>query len=229
MSLMGNDLNPGKHERHLLRKQGNQLFPASDQLMLSADLEQARLKDQMALKKFSQQFQDLVQRAVGLDTNAPSEVILTLKEELDRCYQVSYTLPGDVTAIRQAIQKLLDSIMRAVWAGIGNDDYARQQLEDEEAARKLHFQLQQNPLIADLTDADSPVSASELIPSLLSETPESLQQVMQLFDEQQIAEIANEAASFLDARDPDRNIVSAWECLALIQKQHKANCNGHQD
>ena len=54
---------------------------------------------------------------------------------------------------------------------------------------------------------------------------------MQLFDEQQIVEIANAAASFPGARDPardpDRNIVSAWECLALIQKQHKASCNAH--
>lgn len=219
--------NPGKFERHLLRKQGNPLFPARDQVLTPVALEQAREKDQVAAKAFADDFQQLVQRAVDLKPNAPSEEILELKEELDRCFQLSYTLPGDAADIRQAIQRLLDSIMRAVWKGIGNDHYARQQLEDEEIARKLHFQLQQNALIADLTDSDSPIQASELIPALLSEKPESIAQVLQIFDAQQIVEIYNEAVEFLEKMDPGKNLDAAWDRLAVIKNNGQVQQHEH--
>ena len=208
----------GKIERHLLRKQGNLLFPMLEQSVLPEAIEQARQQDQMALQKFIEDFQALVKKAVDLEPNTPSEKVLELKEELDRCFQVSYTVPGDLEEIRKAIQTLVKSIMQAVWKGIGNDDYARQKLQDEEIARDMHFQLQQNPLIADLTDPDSQIQESELIPSLLSETTESLQQVMQIFDEQQTTAIFYEAKTFLDTTDPNKEIPLAWDCFAIIKE-----------
>ena len=208
----------GKFERHLLRKQGNLLFPVQEQHVLPAAIEQARHQDQIALQNFIEDFQALVKKAVDLEPNAPSEKVLELKEELDRCFQVSYTLPGDVDEIRKAIQTLVKSIMQAVWKGIGNDEYARQKLQDEEIARDMHFKLQQNPLIADLTDPDSQVQESELIPSLLSETTESLQQVMQIFDAQQTTAIFYEAKTFLDATDPNKEVTLAWDCFAVLKE-----------
>jgi len=107
--------------------------------------------------------------------------------------------------------------MRAVRGGIGNDAYAANQLEEETLAREAHFALQELPLVAALTHAESPVAADELIPSLLSEPDDSLSRSLVLFDEQQLATLCHEAGRWLEQVDPERAQTDAWRRLALLQ------------
>ncbi len=216
MNINIKDRLPGMYERYLLRKQNNWLFPADEQLTTGEQLIDAQMRDQQALEKFQQHFQSLVQRAVTLEANTASETVLELKEALDRSYQITATLPGDQTAVRQAIEKLIEAIMRSVWREVGEDAYAQQQLRDEESARKTHFRLQLNALVADLTAEESPVSEAELVPCLLSEKPESLRQVLGIFDEQQLVILCQQADALLDRLDPDRKRTAARVNLAII-------------
>ena len=213
-SLTGN---PGIRERHLLRRKHNPLFDEKQSVVSNEDLARARLDDGVEMDRFMNDFQLLVQKAVDLKPNTPSETILEIKQELDRSYQQACALPGDQEHIKGAIEKLLRHIMQAIRAGAGNDAYAKQQLDEEETARKLHFELQELPLVAALTHPHSPIAEEELIPSLLSEPAETLMPTLQLFDENQLASILIDAETLLQQRDPQRALADAWRGLELIE------------
>ncbi|GMQ89333.1 MAG: hypothetical protein BMS9Abin09_0807 [Gammaproteobacteria bacterium] len=208
----------GIREQHLLRKKDNPLFEESERDVSNEVLARARMEDGVEMDAFMSDFQALVQRSVALEPNTPSETILEIKEQLDRSYQQCCALPGDQSAVKSGIRKLIETIMRAVEAGIGNDAYARQKLEEEVLARELHFRLQELPLVAALTAADSPVAENELVPSLLSEPVDTLASTLQLFDETQMAAIFDEASTFMEHKDPERKLMDAWQRLQLIEQ-----------
>ena len=208
---------PGIREQHLLRKMDNPLFDDAQSRVGKDDLAQARLQDGVERDRFLADFQTLIQRAVDLEPNAPSETVLELKEELDRIYQQACALPGDMEAIKQSIGKLIDLIMQAIRDSSGDDLMAQQRLKEEEMARKDHYALQELPLVAALMHPESPLSADELIPALLSEAESSLSRTLTLFDEQQLAAIYKDAQSFLTRRDPERRLAAAWQRLRLIE------------
>lgn len=213
---------PGIREQHLLRKQDNPLFDEAQRQVSNEDLYQARLEDGIESDKFADAFQALVNKAVELKPNTPSETILEIKEQLDQSYQQACAMPGDQQPMKDAIRKLLAVIMKAVWNGVGNDAFARQQLQEEEIARKAHFELQELPLVAALTHPESPIMENELIPSLLSEPEQTLVGTLQLFDENQVAAIQSDAESFLRQRDPGRTFTAAWKRLEVIQEYYRA-------
>lgn len=212
---------PGIREQHLLRKMNNPLFGEAHNTVGKDDLTQARLQDGMDRDQFLAIFQALIQKAVDLQPNAPSETILEIKQELDRSYQQACALPGDMTPVKQSITRLVDIIMQAVRAGAGNDAHAQQQLTEEDMARKAHYKLQEIPLVAALMHPDSPLAADELIPSLLSEAEDSLSSTLTLFDEQQIAAICHDASAFLAQQDPGRDLTTAWARLRLIENHYR--------
>jgi hypothetical protein len=212
---------PGVREAHLLRKKDNPLFPAAAREVSNEALATARLQDRLDMDGFMEEFQSLVQRAVALQPNAPSEDVLAIKEQLDQGYQKVCALPGDQSQLKAAIRRLLEVIMRAVRSGIGNDAYAARQLEEEAQAREDHFALQELPLVAALTHAESPVAEDELIPSLLSEDDDSLQRCLLLFDDNQLAAICHAAGLWLEEMDPERKIPAAWRRLALIEARYR--------
>jgi hypothetical protein len=212
----------GIREQHLLRKKDNPLFEVSERDVSNEVLATARMEDGVEMDAFMSEFQALVQRAAALEANTPSDTILEIKEQLDRSYQQCCALPGDQAAVKAAIRKLIETIMRAVESGIGNDAYAQRKLEEEVLARELHFKLQELPLVAALTAENSPIAEKELVPSLLSEPAETLALTLQLFDESQLAAIFNEASTFMENKDPERKLMDAWLRLQLIERTWQA-------
>lgn len=212
---------PGIREQHLLRRNKNPLFDASRQEVRSEDFATARLDDGQELDRFMEEFQTLVQRAVDLKPNTPSETVLEIKAALDKAYQQVCALPGEHSQIRQAISRLVDAVMRAIWSGIGDDALARQELEDEETARRAHFSLQELPLVSALTHPNSPIGEDELLPSLLSEPEDTLAPSLTIFDPDQLEVICEDARAFLTQQDPDKALDEAWRRLALIESIYR--------
>lgn len=213
----------GIREQHLLRKRNNPLFPAEQQVVSARALEEARVQDALEKERFMRDFHALVQKAIDLDANVASETLLEIKEELDKSYQQSCALPGDLAEVKQAIKKLIAVIMQSIWQNVGSDEFARQQLRDEEIARDTHFELQKIPLVAALTHPQSPIEQDELIPTLLSEPGADLESALQLFDEQQTATIYNDATRFMQQRDPKRTLSEAWQRLSLIEEHFRTS------
>ena len=138
--------NPGSRERHLIRRHENPLFGEPPPQTTPEELEAARREDAREATQFHEDFAVLIQEAVTLKPKEDSEVILRLKERLDQAYEQASRLGGDQSRIKDAIRKLVAAIMRAVRRGAGDDPRAIQELEQEDAARSLHYRLLEHPL-----------------------------------------------------------------------------------
>lgn len=193
---------PGAHERQLIRCADNPLFPPQRRQVIQIEVNQAQRHDQEEAKAFHERFRALVQRAIDLPTQADSEVVLKLKEDLDHAYEQACGLAGDTREIKTALKKLLEIVMRAVWRGAGDDAAAQANLREEEAARATHFSLLEYPLIADLIRPDSPVAPDELVATLLSESAPALAAALTLFDADQLALLCQDGRRLLNSIEP---------------------------
>ena len=157
----------------------------------------AQERDKAAYETFMAGFKQLVQDIVSLDSKAESQDILNLKSRLDQTFEACAPLPGDLTPIRSAIQKLMAPMMQAVQAGAGDDAAALAKLAEEDSARALHYTLLENPLIADLLSEDSPIAPDELAATFLSEEPDQVSQAMQIFTPEQRIALHRDASALL--------------------------------
>ncbi len=189
---------PGRHERHLLRKRDNPLFPEEERSLSGAELQEAQRLDHEELVAFITEFRTLIYQTVNLKANEESEVILGIKEQLDRSFEQACGLADDQTESKIAIRKLVQLIMAAVRRGAGDDPLALAELEQEETARAAHFELVEHPIVADLLNPDSLITERELLPCLLSESPQGLQAALELFDDTQLALLCEEGRALLN-------------------------------
>ncbi|MCG7991502.1 MAG: hypothetical protein JAY99_08370 [Candidatus Thiodiazotropha lotti] len=198
MNLLFSEL-PGRFERHLMRKHDNPLFQASQNQLTQEQLTEAQRLDHEELVAYIESLRKLVGEAVALGPHEQSDVILELKERLDKAYENACRLADDQTPNKQAIMKLVEVIMRAVWKGAGNDTLAHQELQQEEAARKTHYALLEHPLVADLLDPDSLILQNELLPVLLSAEHDEFETAITLFDPAQLSELCRQGEDLFGA------------------------------
>ncbi len=217
MRLMFSEL-PGRHERHLRRKQDNPLFPESQRSLTQSQLTESQRLDHEELEAYIRDLRRLVGEAVALGPHEQSDVILELKERLDQAYETACRLADDQTPNKEAIRKLVAVIMRAVWKGAGNDTLAHQELEQEEAARATHYALLENPLVADLLDPDSLIGSDELLPSLLTAPREEFEAAVTLFDPDQLRLLCEQAAQLRGQRETLDRVANARERLDELER-----------
>lgn len=209
---------PGVRERHLRRKYQNPLF--AEAKVTELDIVQARKLDAEEVDQFMSHFRDLVQQVLDLDTNADADVVLKLKEQLDKSYEQCAGLAGDQGEIKTMIKGLLTSIMRAMWKGVGQDFQAQSKLENEENARESHFSLLEYSLVGDLIRPDNSISEDELVPVLLSESADNVRMAMQIFEPQQqimLVQMARELLSKMELEDKKKS--EAEKRLAEMETQ----------
>ncbi|MCG7906583.1 MAG: hypothetical protein JAY67_02250 [Candidatus Thiodiazotropha taylori] len=195
MNLLFSEL-PGRFERHLMRKHDNPLFQAPQNQLTQEQLTEAQRLDHEELVAYIESLRKLVGEAVALGPHEQSDVILELKERLDKAYETACRLADDQTPNKQAIVKLVEVIMRAVWKGAGNDTLAHQELQQEEAARQTHYALLEHPLVADLLDPESLILQNELLPVLLSAEQDEFESAITLFDPAQLSELCRQGEAF---------------------------------
>lgn len=196
MSLIFSQL-PGRHERQLLRKHDNPLFPETERSVSPKALLKAQRLDHEELVEFITGFRALVQKTVNLKPNEESDVIIEIKEQLDMAYEQASVLADDQTETKQAISKLTQVIMNTIRSNAAGDSMALDELKQEHEARASHYTLLQFPIVADLLHPESPILEQDLAPALLSENAEGLQAAMELFDNTQLQIICEDASELL--------------------------------
>jgi hypothetical protein len=201
MRLLYSEL-PGRHERYLLRKQDNPLFSDVRRSITQSELTEAQRLDHEELEAYIRELRKLVGEAVALGPHEQSDVILDLKARLDQAYETACRLADDQTPNKEAIRKLVEVIMRAVWKGAGNDSLAHQELEQEEAARATHYALLESPLVADLLDPESLIKGDELLPVLLTAQREEFEAAITLFDPGQLRALCEQGAELRRKGEP---------------------------
>ncbi|KAA6182915.1 hypothetical protein F2Q65_17035 [Thiohalocapsa marina] len=189
---------PGRRERHLRRRHGNPLFAQLAESAESVEPEAllaAQKADHEEMQAFRDALHQLLQRAVDLPPDAGSDQVLTLKADLERHFEQACGLPEDQGPALQAIERLIEVIMQTVRRHAGADPLAQQELDEEAAARAIHFRLLRQPLIADLLHPESPIRPEELAPALLSATPAEVQAACEIFDADQLASVLEQGAA----------------------------------
>lgn len=184
-----------------MRKHNNPLFPESEREVTDQSLLEAQRLDHEELSDFITGFRTLVHKAVKLQPNEKSEVILQMKEDLDKAYEQAAGLADDQSETKEAIKKLSALIMNAVRTGAGTDQTALQELDQEEQARSSHFELLEHPLVADLLNPDSPVAEADLMPTLLSAPEEELTAALALFDNDQLVLLCQQGEALFELTD----------------------------
>ncbi|MEJ2308482.1 MAG: hypothetical protein P8Z31_05370 [Gammaproteobacteria bacterium] len=199
---------PGRHERHFMRKLDNPLFPRPIIDPSHEEIIEVQRLDHEELLDFVTDLRRLVQQAIELKPNEESQVILDLKAELDKAYEKACTLADEQEGNKQAIQQLINVIMRTIRVNATGDPQAEQQLNEEEQARAFHFSLLEQPIVPDLLDPDSLIEEDELLPCLLSESEEGLSAALELFDEEQRRQLVEQAERLVGALQPPSEVVA---------------------
>lgn len=210
---------PGRRERHLRRRHENPLFAWPLAAVESEALLAAQKADHEEMEAFRELFRALVRKAVELPTNAGSETVLGLKEELEKLYEKACGLTEEHEQEKDALKKLIALIMKAVRQAAGNDPLARRELDEAEQARAIHFRLLEQALVADILHPESPIGPDELVPSLLTASTEELEAALELFDADQLALIVAQGRDLLDGLERDQvNTAIPRQRLALLGK-----------
>ena len=208
---------PGFWERHIQRKAENPRLFSATKAVQQADVEAAWQRDQQELARFSVNFEQLLEDMAALQGAVDTDVILQLKERIDRHY-IHAKGDANLASEAEALLKLHAVVMATVVRASADDPLAREEIEQEQEAHAMHLRLLEYPLTAHLLRADSPIAGDELVPTLLSESPAALRVVLGMFDPVQLITLCGDARSQLDAIDPPGADVSqAEERLALMQ------------
>jgi len=208
---------PGRHERLLKRKFNNPLFGETN--IEPFDIQDARREDSAEVERFIEAFRNLVQQVTELKPNADVELVLKLKESLDKTYEMSAGLAGDQAEVREMIKRLLSMMMQSMWKAVANDATGISKLEMEEQARQAHFALLEYPFIADLLAPDSIIDETLMVPCLLSESAETVLLAVQLFDPEQQLMVYQQGLELLKGLDEtNERVLSAQERLHEIAK-----------
>ena len=191
---------PGRHERHFMRKVNNVLFPRPLEDFSDEELLEVQREDHEELLDFLQSLRKLVGRAVALKPNEETQVILDLKSELERHYELACGLADNQSANKQAIAQLIDVIMATIQRNAAGDALAEQELAEEALARKTHFSLLESPLVADLLHPRSVIEADELAAVLLTDPEDIVRPALELFDADQRRLLVEEMGKLLEKK-----------------------------
>ena len=217
MSIPFSEL-PGRHERHYKRRLDNPLFrePAT---LNDDDLLNAQRLDHEELLAFITELRATVERALNLKPNEESDVILKLKEDLERLYETSAGLADEQGANQQALSQLLNAVMNTIRSNTTGDSLAEQEMAMEQQARQMHFELLQHALVADLLHPETLIAPDQLVPTLLSSPTEQVKAVMVVFDPEQLSMIAKEAEALIQQAEKSK-VLELAEVNAGVIKQH---------
>ena len=208
---------PGPRERHLQRKNNNPLF-ANPLAITQHTVQMARQQDLVALQQFMEQFRELVQRAVSLDVNVESDVILLLKAQLEQQYAVCTGLAGQPAAIQEALKKLIATINSTLRATSRDDPHALEKLDKDDEHTALHLLLCDHLIVSDILNPDGIISNDEQIATLLNESDDALQAALALFPPERISEMVEEAKILLEKiEDEGRILPLAWQRVAQME------------
>jgi len=205
----------GRCERLLKRQFENPLFGEIN--IEPFDIQDARRADSADVETFIETFRQLVVSVTELEPSADADVVLKLKESLDKLYETSAGLAGDQSEVREMIKRLLSMMMQSMWKAVGNDAMGISKLEMEEQARQAHFALLEHPFIADLLAPDSVINEALMVPSLLSEPSETVILAVQLFEPEQQQLVYQQGMALLkDLDEKNERVIQAQQRLQDI-------------
>jgi hypothetical protein len=165
----------GCFERHLQRRHVNPLFPKGRRQICAGELTEARARDQADLRQLEIDFAQVAKRITEECAQTPGPCLT-----LGRFYRFIEML--DTIAVRAAevgniAHRLRDCVgeirdrycesIRALRDDLPED--AQQHMDSFFPARELKQRISENPFLAQMQRADTPIPPREVLPSVLTE------------------------------------------------------------
>lgn len=211
---------PGCWERHLQRQHDNPLFFHLKPNISQANISEAQGKDEDESIAFNDAFQNLLNEVATLEPQVDVKIILKLKDRIDALYEQCAGLGGDFSMQKRGLRQLNQLIMQVILSTASQKIDLIEKLHAEIAAREGHFALLEHPLVAHLLHPKSPVNATNIIPTLLTETDEALRAAMNLFGREQRQILFEESAKLLmQLRNDGYPLPEKWQKLAIMQEE----------
>ena len=208
---------PGPRERHLQRKYNNPLF-SIPQTITQHTIQMAQQQDLLAMQQFMVVFRELVQRAVALDKNVESDIVMLLKAQLEQQYALCSGLAGQPAAIQAALRKLIAAISSTLRTTSRDDPHALEKLDKDDEHTALHLRLCDHLIVSDILNPDGIISGDEQIASLLNESEDSLQAALALYPPERISVMVEEAKILLGSIvAKGHSLPAAWQRLAQME------------
>lgn len=209
---------PGAHERQLARRFSSPLFGERSQIS-ETDLANARDLDRQEHDDFYTEFQKVLQEIADFSGQVESDIILEVKQRVDRMYEQCCGLSGDNRKAIEGLTKLQGMIMLAIAQGAEGDDTASNELKQEAEARELHQQLLAYPIVCDLLRPEPVIEKDELAATILTADADSVVAVLNLFQAEPLKALIEACQQLLDrASEQGIQTGEAKDRLKLLQE-----------
>lgn len=176
--------NPGCFERHLQRKCENPLFTLDKLNVTQREVDLARQKDEQDAVELQEELEKLL-RTVGAlpdkcDWKQTSDIREKIDTLLDRAAEVGGELGDSVSITLHELRKVLvDSQKKA----LADNEEALDALRKAEQYHQSGASLFNNAFVAQMQREDTPITREEIIPALLSESPDTIRKVMKILND----------------------------------------------
>jgi hypothetical protein len=175
---------PGCFERHLQRKYGNPLFPPDARAVTQEQVDLARLIDWAEAEEVRQRFLSLAGRIAKAPESVPYAEALDVRKAIDdllaRAAEIGGPLKDDVPEFFRMYELAVQEMLAALHDKPDLAEQLRFALAVSTEKRKRF----NNPFVAQLERKDTPIRPEEVIPSLLSETPETIRLMVEMVSDQ---------------------------------------------
>lgn len=167
----------GCFERHLQRRHMNPLFPWERRRVCTGDIIEARGRDQADLRELEADCDRTVRKITEESTGTASQR-LTFKQADQQLEAFSHLIVraaevGDLAnPIRDFLRAAYASLLTSMRDACPQD--ARADLAAAITKRETYLQRFANPFIAQINRKDTPISASDVVPSLLGEPTDTV-------------------------------------------------------
>lgn len=209
---------PGACERQLFRRYSSPLFGPRSRIS-ETDLADAREKDRQELEEFYTGFQKVLREIADFSGQVESEIILEVKQRVERMYEQCCGLSGDNSKAIEGLTKLQDMIMQAIALGAEGDATAISELRQEAEARELHRQLLAYPIVCDLLRPEPVIEKDELAATILTADADSVIAALNLFQAEPLKALIDSCQQLLDsANEQGIETGEASERLELLKE-----------
>ena len=187
--------NPGCFERHLKRKHENPLFPEPDREVTQEQIDEARERDQQDAADLKEEVIVLISDLEKLPELATTGDLSSVRERLDDLLDKAVGIGGEADATKDSLNTLRRALIDSMREGLKDNDEALKAIEKAEAFHQERVKTIHTPFAAQLLR----IKEEDLIPALLSESPETTRLVMQMMKGKNKKRIINAACDLLES------------------------------
>jgi hypothetical protein len=192
---------PGAHERHLQRRYKNPLFPSDRRTVSTVEVYAARVNDAEALEAARKTVVEIMR---AFDDNDWLYAFNEVRERIDATRQQLRRAGGDIATIDNLLKQYRKLVIDT-WRARFQED--AQGLEGLEHAERIFAEKERSILGtsfgSQLTNPANPIPASEVIPALLCEDPDTVALYVQVLAGPERIEALKWAAEIVSAADKE--------------------------